>query len=253
VVCAHPLATARPVDDIFVVNRTVVLAAAMTLVGKSTAAPAEGPLLEDVLPKLAASSARFESDLKKASFGVEGYIESVDRDGHGDDRREGAFYVRTNGKRRRFDVIRYTEDGEDKLDEARKKAEESSSKDPDPDDEAHMPFLASEQPKYVFRMRDKDKADPARVRIEFTPKHPDKHLVIGSAWVDTRTGDVLTMGVAPSKKAMFVDYFHVTLEFGERMGTGPAVSRITFEGSSGLLFFHKKFRGAARFFGYRLP
>lgn len=251
--CAHPLATARPVDNISAVNRTVALAAAMTLVGKSTAAPAEAPLLEDVLPKLAASSARFESDLKKASFGVEGYIESVDRDGRGDDRREGAFYVRTNGKRRRFDVIRYTEDGENKLDEARKKAEESSSKDPDPDDEAHMPFLASEQPKYVFRMRDKDKADPARVRIEFVPKHPDKHLVIGSAWVDTRTGDVLTMGVAPSKKAMFVDYFHVTLEFSEKMGPGPAVSRITFEGSSGLLFFHKKFRGAARFFGYRLP
>jgi hypothetical protein len=102
-------------------------------------------------------------------------------------------------------------------------------------------------------MRDTDKADPARVRIEFAPKHLDKHLVIGSAWVDTRTGDVLTMGVAPSKKAMFVDYFHVTLEFAEKMGSGPAVSRITFEGSSGLLFFHKKFRGSARFFDYRLP
>ena len=225
----------------------------MTLVGNSTAASAGGTLLEDVLPKLAASSARFEADLKKASFTVEGYIESVDRDGHGDDRREGAFHVRANGKRRRYDVIRYTEDGENKLDEARKKAEESSAKDPDPDDEAHMPFLASEQPKYVFRLRDTDKADPARVRIEFVPKHADKHLVVGSAWVDTRTGDVLTMGVAPSKKAMFVDYFHVTMEFGEKMGAGPTVSRIAFEGSSGLLFFHKKFRGSARFFDYHLP
>jgi len=225
----------------------------MTLVGEPTSASADGSVLRDVLPKLAASSARFESDLEKASFTVEGYVESIDRDGHGSDRWEGAFRVRPNGKRRQYDVIRYTEDGEDRIDKARKKAEESSSKDPDPDDEAHMPFLASEQPKYVFRLRDTDKADPARVRIEFSPKHPEKHLVVGSAWVDTRTGDVLTMGIAPSQRALFVDYFHVTLEFAEKMGEAVAVSRITFEGSSGLLFFHKKFRGAARFYAYRVP
>ncbi|HVW90297.1 MAG TPA: hypothetical protein VHC01_12605 [Gaiellaceae bacterium] len=234
-------------------RRTVALAAAMTLVGESQGASADGGLLHDVLPKLAASSAHFEADLAKASFTVEGYIESVDRDGHGDDRREGAFRVTKVGKRRHYEVIRYTEDGENKIDDARKKAEESSSKDPDPDDEAHMPFLASEQPKYAFRLLETDKADPGRVRIQFVPKQPDKHLVVGSAWVDTRTGDVLTMGASPSKRSLFVDYFRITLEFGAKLGEGSQVSRMTFEGSSGLLFFHKRFRGVARFFDYRVP
>ena len=225
----------------------------MSIAGRAEAAPASGVVLSDVLSKLAVTSARFETDLEKASFTVEGHIESIGRDGRPSDRKEGAFRVRTDGKRRRFDVIRYTEDGEDKLEEAREKAEESSREEPDEDDRAHLPFLASEQSKYVFRLRDTDKADPARVRIEFSPKHPDKQLVIGSAWVDTRTGDVLTMGVSPSKKSLFVDYFNVTFEFGEKMGKGLGVSRLTFEGSGGILFFHKKYRGAARFYGYHVP
>ncbi|HEX3595952.1 MAG TPA: hypothetical protein VHU80_12660 [Polyangiaceae bacterium] len=145
--------------------------------------------------------------------------------------------------------IRYTEDGEDKVEEAREKAAESSHK--EHEDGPHMPFLATEQPKYEFHLREADTADPARVRVAFVPKHSDKHLVVGSAWVDTRTGEVLTMGVAPSKPGLFVDYLHVTLEFGEKMGDGPGVSKITFEGSGGLLLFHRKFRGAARLSGYR--
>jgi hypothetical protein len=235
------------------VKRALALAAATTIVcGAATAGATEPVSLEGVLSKLAASAARFETDLKKASYTVEGHIETVDRDGSTSDHKEGAFHVRPEGREPRFEVLRYTEDGENKIDEARKKASESSRKKSD-DDEVHMPFLASEQPKYVFHLRETDAADPARVRVGFVPKRADKHLVVGSAWVDTRTGDVLSMGVAPSKTELFVDYLHVTLEFGERMGEGRSVSKIVFEGSGGILLFHRKFRGAARLFGYRVP
>jgi len=234
------------------VKRGAVLAALMILVGESTTAHAGGISLQELLPRLAVTSAHFESDLTKASYTVEGHIETIDRDGSASDRREGAFRVLPDGKRRRFEVLRYTEDGENKLEEAREKAEESSRKEPKDEDETHMPFLASEQPKYVFHVRETDKADPARVRIAFVPKRAEKTLVVGSAWVDTRTGDVLTMGIAPSKTGLFVDYLHVTIEFGERMGDGPSVSRVTFEGSGGILLFHRKFRGAAHLFGYRV-
>jgi hypothetical protein len=229
-----------------------MLAAAMAMVGgTATAGATDAVSLEDVLAKLATTSARFETELKRASYTVEGHMESVERDGSGSDRTEGAVHVRPDGTRRHLDVLRYTEDGKDKLAEAREKAAESSRK--KSDDEVHMPFLTSEQPKYVFHLRDTDTVDPARVRIAFIPRQADKHLVVGSAWVDTRTGNVLTMGVAPSKTGLFVDYLHVTFEFGEKMGETPAVSKITFEGSGGLLFFHRKFRGALRLSGYRTP
>ena len=150
-------------------------------------------------------------------------------------------------------MIRYSESGEDKTQEAREEAREGEKKEKDPDDEVHMPFLASMQPKYSFRIRGTDKSDPSRVRIEFVPKHPEKTLPVGSAWVDSRTGEVLTMGVSPSKIGMFVDYLRVTITFGERMADTAAVSKITFEGAGGFLFFHKRFRGMAKLSEYSIP
>jgi hypothetical protein len=236
------------------VHKLLALAAAVVVVGQPSATKAEdGASLSVLLPKLAATSGRFEALLKKASFAAEGYIEEVDGDGSGSDRKEGAVRVRYDGKKSRVDVLHYSESGEDKTAEAREKARDDEKEEKDPDDQVHMPFLTSEQPKYSFRVRATDKADPARVRIEFHPKQPKKTLLVGSAWVDTRTGEVLTMGISPSKVGMFVDYLNVTLTFGEKIANVPAVSKITFEGSGGFIFFHKKFRGMAKLWQYSVP
>src|SRR5262249_34033859 len=157
---------------------------------------------------------------------------------------------RFDGKKSHVDVIRYSESGEDKTEEAREKAREKAKEEPDKEDEVHMPFLASEQPKYSFRLLAKDKADPARVRIAFRPKEPAKTLFVGSAWVDSRTGDVLSIGASPSKVGMFVDYLNITFTFGEKMGNVTAVSKVTFDGAGGFLFFHKRFRGMAKLSQY---
>lgn len=238
-------------------RRWIALAATAAAIGYPGSVQADDAAsLGVLLPKLAAKAQRFEMLLQKASLRVEGYIETVDGDGKGSDRQEGAFRIRTDAKgEHHFDVIRYAESGEDKTEEARKEAREreAEKKKRDPDDEVHMPFLVSEQPKYSFRVRSIDKADPARVRIEFVPKHPAKNLAVGSAWVDTRTGEVLTMGGQPSKTSMFVDYLRVTMTFGERMGDVYAASKITFEGSGGFLFFHKKYRGLAKLSEYSVP
>jgi len=41
---------------------------------------------------------------------------------------------------------------------------------------------------------------------------------------------------------MLVDWVHLTAEFSST-AAGPALSHLTFEGSGGLLFVHKHFRG----------
>jgi hypothetical protein len=210
-----------------------------------------------VLPKLASSAARLEGLLKKASFTVTGHMESVGGDGAISDPKDGIFKIVSDGTKQRFEVVRVIEDGKDKTEEAKKKAadreKERASKKPDPDKEAHVPFLASEQPKYNFRAGETDSKDPARIRIFFDAKSPAENLFNGSAWVDTRNGEILSAGFAPAKTPTFVDYVKVTVELGEKTTSGPAVSKLNFEAGGGFLFFRKKVRGWATVTEWAVP
>lgn len=216
-------------------------------------AGAEDPLVV-LLPKLAVSSARLEAMWKGATYTVSGRMENVSSDGAASDPKEGTFRVVGDGSNPpKVEVVRYTEDGKDKTDEAREKAAERAKnrKPKKPDEEVHMPFLGTEQGKYDYKVGESDPRDPARVRVYFTPRWPAQNLLVGSAWVDSRTGDVLSMGASPSKTPAFVDYLRVTIEFGEATPMGPAPSKIAFEGSAGFLFLKKKFRGSATLSGWQ--
>jgi len=225
------------------------LALAMGIWLPSRTAEAEGDTLAALLPKLSAWSARFEAMLDRATFTMSGHTEEVDGDGHASDRKEGVFRINARGPRAHVEVIRYTEDGEDKTAKAREKVKKDekdrANKPRDPDEILHMPFLASQLAKYDFRIGETDPRTPTRVRVYFTAKERAKNLGIGSAWVDVRTGDVLSMGVSPSKTSMFVDTLNVTLEFGESTPMGPGMSRVTFDARGGFLFFRKRVRGVA--------
>jgi hypothetical protein len=191
--------------------------------------------------------------LEQASFTAVGRTEELDGDGKIEEVREGVFRFVARGARHVVDVVRYTEDGEDRTNAAREKARDAAKKPKDPDAALHLPFLASEQPKYVFHLGETDPRDRARVRVHFTAKKPSLTSWNGSAWVDTRTGDLLTMAGAQSKTAHFVDYFQGTVELGERTPQGFAPSKITFEGAGSFLFFHHRFRGWATLSGYAFP
>jgi len=231
-------------------------AAAVTLWPLAAGAEDEGTLAI-VLPKLATSSARLEELLKKASFTVTGHMETVGSDGATSEPKDGVFKVVSDGKKQRFEVVRVVEDGKDKTEEAKKKAaereKEREAKKPDPGKEAHVPFLASEQPKYKFRVGEADTRDPARVRIFFDARTPAENLFNGSAWVDTRSGEILSAGFSPSKTSMFVDYVRVTVELGEKTTSGPAISKLRFEAGGGFLFLRKRVRGWATATEWAVP
>jgi hypothetical protein len=80
------------------------------------------------------------------------------------------------------------------------------------------------------------------VEIAFTPKHPDGKSFEGKVWVDSPSGRFLSASVRLSKPPMLVDWVHLTAEF-DATPAGPALSHLTFEGSGGLLFIRKHFRG----------
>lgn len=218
-------------------------------------APTNSPVPDTLLAGLANHSARFEEMKKRGAFTMSGKVEEVETDGTTSGTKE--ITLRSTPTPTPMDritnVMKYTENGEDKTADAQKRATERRAKrlkDPSERKEAekkdmHLPFLASEQSRYVFSLAERDASDPHRVRIAFTPKVPAEDAFKGSAWADESTGDLLSVGFSLSKNPTFVDHVEITILFGLTTPLGSAPKRISFDGRGGFLFIHKHFRGVA--------
>jgi hypothetical protein len=212
------------------------------------------PPAADLMAKLAVHAASFESMRTRASYAIDGKLEHLDSDGKVDSTDHLEARVAADGKKADIIVMKFMEGDEDKTEDAQEKARERNAA-PEEEKEkkrTHMPFLASEQRRYVFDQVQTDPADPTHVRITFVPNVKDETVVEGSAWVDTKTGTVLSAGFKMVKNGMFVDYVHVTVEFGAPTPLGPAVSKVTLEGKGSFLFIKKRFRAAATVSRYRI-
>jgi hypothetical protein len=212
------------------------------------------PPAADLMSRLAVHAASFESMRTRASYAIDGKLEHLDSDGKVDSTDHLEARVVADGKKAEIIVMKFLEGNEDKTEEAQEKARERNAA-PEAEKEkkrTHMPFLASEQRRYAFDQVQSDPADPTHVRITFVPHVKDETVVEGSAWVDTKTGTVMSAGFKMSKTGMFVDYVHVTVEFGATTPLGPAVSKVTLEGKGSFLFIKKRFRAAATVSRYRI-
>jgi hypothetical protein len=226
-----------------------LVAAALALV--SPAARAEPPSAE-LMARLADYAQRFDALKTGASFLVDGRMETLDGDGKSDSVKLMTARVESDGKKQRFVVLKYVEDGEDKTDDARKEARErEAKKKPDKKKQIKMPILPSEQSRYVFDQAEVDKTDPTRVRLTFAPKTPEDDTIEGSAWVDTKTATLISAGFKLSRTPIFVDFVHFKVEFGAPTSPIPAISRVTVDGKGGILFFRKHFRASANLGDYR--
>jgi hypothetical protein len=213
--------------------------AAVLLASASAAAQPPSP---DLMSRLAANAARFVAMKNRASYSIDGRMTMLDRKGNPDSVKEMSARVDADGHDSKFIVIRYVEDGEDKTadaqEEARKKAQQRKKE----RDKKRLPIpiLASEQPNYIFDQTEVDPAVPTHVKISFVPKAPDEDTIEGSAWVDTESANLISVGFKMSRPPMFVDYVHVTLEFGAPTALGPAISRVVADGDGGILFFYRR-------------
>jgi hypothetical protein len=231
----------------------VGLVSQRTAVAASSRAAQAEPPAPDLLARMAACGAHFERLQARVSYLVDGRLETLGRDGRVDSVKEMKARVEAEGGRVTLLVEKYTEDGEDKTDEARAKARESAEKRDADKKPIRPPILAEEQPRYIFDQVEVDPSDPTRVRIAFSPKVSAEDTIEGSAWVDTRDGTLISARFGLTKTPMFVDYMHFSIEFGALTPLGPAVSMVFVEGKGGLPFFRKLFRGAATLSEYSVP
>lgn len=201
---------------------------------------------------LAAHAEAFEQMKRRGAFTLDGKLDQLDSDGKVSETKEVRLRVtaRPAPATPRAEVLRYLENGADKTAEAREKAASAASKSGKSGKsgkrrEFKLPFLASEQARYVFALLERDPALPSRVRVSFTPLAPAEDAFKGSAWVDTTTGALLSLGFSLSRNPTFIDHVEVQLTFGLDTPLGRAPSEITFDTRGRFLFFHKHLRGRA--------
>jgi hypothetical protein len=216
---------------------------------------APGAIPDGLMAGLAQHAARFEDMKRRGAFTMSGKMEEVDGDGKASDIKE--IVLRSTPTPTPMDritkVIRFLDNGKDETADAQKRATERRDKrlkDPDLQAEAKkkdlkLPFLASEQSRYVFGLAERDPNKPGRARITFVPKVPAENAIKGSAWVDENEREVLSVGFSLSKNPIFVDHVEIAITFGLPTPLGRAPSTLSFDGRGGFLFIHKHYRGVA--------
>ena len=205
--------------------------------------------LAPLLAGLARHAEQFEQMKKRGSYTLSGRLEQLDRSGNVDGTKEMVLRVTATPAKRLTEVIKYIEDGTDKTSEARLKEEKRKAEPPKPADkrpmsDIHLPFLASEQPRYVFSIVGRD-LQRSQTRVAFQAKVPAEDAYHGSAWVDDSTGDILTLGISPTKNPTFIDHIGVTIRFDLQTPLGRAPSSFTVDAQGGFLVVHKHYRGTA--------
>lgn len=207
-----------------------------------------------VLERVAHHAQAFEELVRKSSYTFDVTVQRLDGDGKVDETKRKHARWEYDGRTGHQVVLSCTKDGKDTTAEEQEKAREreaDAAKKKD-DDEWHVPFIASEQPKYVFDQVAVDPRNPARVKIAFRPKDPGEHSLEGAAWIDTDAGTVVSAGMRLVNPPTFVDWVHVTVEIAAPTPVGPAPSRLTFEGKGGFLIIHRHFKGELTLGDYRL-
>ena len=238
-------------------TRLVVFLAVVLVAMTASQRPANAqPPPHDLMVKLGEYAERFETMRKRASYVVEGELDSVDSHGQPTSSKRMKARVDSNGQKTKFSILEYFEDGKDETQDAQKKQSEreaDAARHPDPPKRAwRMPFHPSEQPRYVFDVLETDPNDPSHVRVGFVPKIKEDDTIEGSAWVDTRTGTLISAGFKMSSPPSLVSAVNVRMSFGEPTPLGPAPSHIEVEAHGGFLFIHKRYKGEATLSHYHL-
>ena len=235
-----------------VVARFAWLLLAVLFVCVPTRARAEQDAgIDAILARLEGHASKFETMKKRGSYTFTGQVAEVDGSGKASATKEMVVDVKAqaNGSDPITDIVKYTEDGQDKTNEAQEKAKKRKAEGKKPSGKRmrdfHLPFLASERARYVFTLAERSSADPNQVRIAFVPKTPAEDAYKGSAWVDEKAGEVLSVGFSLSKNPTFVEHIDVTVEFGLTTTLGRAPSKIAFDARGGFLVIKKRYKGSA--------
>jgi hypothetical protein len=213
--------------------------------GDLDASAASASELGALLGRLEKHARGLEQMERRGSFLLRGRMEELDGHGRVDGKKELVLRVTATPSERITEILSYLEDGADKTKEARDKQKKDASEPEDPKKKFMLPFSPAAKGRYRFTLAERSEKTPDRVRIAFTPLERAHNTYVGSAWVDVPSGEILTMGLSPTKTPLFVDQIEVQVRFENQTTLGRAPSELSFEARGSLLFFKKHYRGSA--------
>jgi hypothetical protein len=88
------------------------------------------------------------------------------------------------------------------------------------------------------------------VTIKITPRKKDKKRMQGTAVVDSKTAQLISMHLSPSELAPMLDSFQVDLVYGDTP-CDRSPTRLQFSGAGGVLFYKVRFRTQVQVFGHQ--
>jgi hypothetical protein len=205
------------------------------LVAITVAAPAWAQVPADLLQKLAAHAARMEQFSEAGKAEVTSDYYELKGDGTVDHHIHSESRVVLVGGKPVTTVLLATKDGKDNLADSQKQAVKEDQK----GRRLEPPFSVANQPKYRFSLL--GPAEQGLLRIGFAPSNgKSKDVLEGEALVDPVAGELVRMTAHPSKNPTFVDRIDMQLEYGLKTSAGRMLSKVSFAGAGGFLFFHKR-------------
>ncbi len=203
---------------------------------------AQGPGAEvplDLLSKLAAHAARMERCSEAGRAEVTSDYYELDKEGKIQHHIHSESQVVLVDGKPVTRVLRATKDGHDNLEDSQKEATKEDRK----GRKLEPPFSVANQPKYRFSLLGPapGPTDGGLLRIGFAPRDGKASDILeGEAVVDPMAGEIVRMTAHPSKTPMFVDRIDMQLEYGVQTSAGRMLSKVSFAGAGGFLFFHKR-------------
>ncbi len=212
------------------------LACSLGLVGAlASAGAARAEVPPELLQRLAAHAARMErfSEASKAEVTSE-YFE-LGRNGEVEHHIHSESQVVLVAGKPVTHVLLATKDGQDNLRDSQKQAVKEDQK----GRKLEPPFSTDNQAKYQFSML--GPAETGLLRIGFGPRAGRSTEVLeGEAVIDPAAGELVRMTAHPSKNPAFVDRIDMQLEYGVHTPVGRMLSKVSFVGAGGFLFFRKR-------------
>jgi hypothetical protein len=217
----------------------------------STAALAEPDAqLEAVLQELGQKLATQKQMLANVDVTITGKQEELDKKGNVEHVTETVVKTTHQDGHATREIVKATQDGNDITDTMRKQVSHDEKNNSGDDARAENPFETALQPHYRFSRV--PEAGPAW-KVHFEPKDGGPTRMVGDAWIDPATADLVRLTAVPLEKPSHMDKAQLTEEFATQSPWGKLRSKLTMEAEGSILWmFHHRVRGTAQF-SYALP
>lgn len=149
------------------------------------------------------------------------------------------------------ELLKKVSDGKDVTAES-KEAEEKKERKNKGTLQNTLPFARKMKGQYEFELLPPDAKHPGQVHVGYRPTvDPTPELVVGDAWLDAASGEVLAASMKAAKNPTFVESVRLDVRFATESPGGRALTALDIDTRAGFAFIMKHLRVTTRFSNYR--